>query len=237
MFELPIRAVAIAALAVLAGIPTFALAQQGATLGVEAVDGNLFLVEGQQRRQLTRSGRDADAILAPDQKSVVFTRFGKARDAGTEEPAPGECSDPPDELRRIGADGTGEELILRGRITGSAEERLCDFSRKQFASDGRTLYFLSPAWAVSAALHTVDVRSKTQRFVMAANDILVLSTCTKADYRDHLVVQQHRYFLLGGSYDWYWLYDPAGAKEMGPIGEAENTEAIQLQIEDAGHCR
>ena len=36
---------------------------------------------------------------------------------------------------------------------------------------------------------------------------------------------QHRYFLGGGSYDWYWLLRPDG-KEVGPVGETtENFEA------------
>ena len=29
---------------------------------------------------------------------------------------------------------------------------------------------------------------------------------------------QHRYFLGGGSLDWYWLFTPTG-KEVSPVGE------------------
>jgi hypothetical protein len=32
-----------------------------------------------------------------------------------------------------------------------------------------------------------------------------------------LIVNQHRYFLGGGSYDWYWVFSPNG-KEEGPLG-------------------
>jgi hypothetical protein len=38
------------------------------------------------------------------------------------------------------------------------------------------------------------------------------------EYRDHLLVQQHRYFLGGGSYDWFFLFTPGG-KEVGVVGE------------------
>jgi hypothetical protein len=33
------------------------------------------------------------------------------------------------------------------------------------------------------------------------------------------MVQQHHYFVGGGSYDWYWLITPDG-REVGPLGEA-----------------
>ena len=33
-----------------------------------------------------------------------------------------------------------------------------------------------------------------------------------------------RNFLLGGSYDWYWLYDSSGKKELGPLGQFNNPE-------------
>ena len=36
----------------------------------------------------------------------------------------------------------------------------------------------------------------------------------------------HRYFLLGGSYDWYWLYDPTGKKELGPLGQFDNPDDL-----------
>lgn len=52
---------------------------------------------------------------------------------------------------------------------------------------------------------------------MPANDLLVLSFCPNK-YKDDLVVLAHRYFAVGGSYDWYWLYDAAGKKEIGPLG-------------------
>ena len=47
------------------------------------------------------------------------------------------------------------------------------------------------------------------------------ATLHSGEYRDFLIVQQHRYFLGGGSFDWYWLFRPDG-KEVGPIGENAN---------------
>jgi hypothetical protein len=40
-------------------------------------------------------------------------------------------------------------------------------------------------------------------------------------YKNYLIVQRHKYFLAGGSYDWYWLINSQG-KEIDPIGEEDN---------------
>ena len=42
-----------------------------------------------------------------------------------------------------------------------------------------------------------------------------------------------RNFLLGGSYDWYWLYDPSGKKELGPLGQFNNPEDMMRQARGA----
>jgi hypothetical protein len=38
------------------------------------------------------------------------------------------------------------------------------------------------------------------------------------EYRDCLLVARHRYFIGGGTYNWFWLLRPDG-KEVGPVGE------------------
>jgi len=203
---------------------------------VEIEGGNIILGNGRERRRLTNTGRDAEAVLSPDGTSVVFTRLGKARPAGSDADDPGTCEAPFDALMRIGVDGRREETLLEGRGGDKPEEQLCGFSRKQFSSDGRSLYFLAPAWTTSAALHVYDLRGRQARFVRDANDVVVLSACDNRELRDHLLVMQHRYYVFGGSYDWYWLYDPAGRKEIGPVGEAEGAEAALKLVADSGRC-
>ena len=45
----------------------------------------------------------------------------------------------------------------------------------------------------------------------------------------HVPSRQHRYFIGGGSYDWYWLLKPDG-KEVGPVGEdTENFKTTYLK--------
>ena len=209
-------------------------AGEAAATTVEIKDGNVVVVDGSQRRQLTRSGRDAESALSPDGKTVVFTRVGNPKSSGMQ----GDCKSgaQADELRRVRIDGTGDELLVRGQEGKDPKDSICEFRRKQFSSDGRLLYSLSPAWATSGALYVYDTRDKKLSFVMPANDVIVLNWCKGQESRDNLVVQQHRYFVVAGSYDWYWLYDRTGKKEKGPVGEYDSEEAVREAIEAAGLC-
>jgi hypothetical protein len=131
---------------------------------------------------------------------------------------------------------TGEELLLHGLDSKGPKKTICGFSHKQFTSDSRFIYFLSPAWAVSSGLHRYDTRTKAVTFVLDANDVLVLNDCKNPEYRDNLIVNQHRYFVAGGAYDWYFLFDSVGKKEKGPLGEYENEAAVRDAITASGLC-
>ncbi|MCH1923036.1 hypothetical protein L9G15_26855, partial [Shewanella sp. A3A] len=79
------------------------------------------------------------------------------------------------------------------------------FERVQFSADGRLVYFVTPAWATSGAVHVVDTTNRKVRFIVPGDGLHVMHT---GEYRDHLLLSQHRYFLGGGSYDWIWLFSP-----------------------------
>jgi len=183
--------------------------------------GNVFLGKDGHERQLTKLGRDADAALSPDGRFVVFTRVnGKASDS------PQDCltGARADQLRRMDLNTGRDEVLLTGHNADQPPQQLCGFDQKQFSSDGRRLYFLSPGWATSAALHYYDFVARVAKYVAPANAVIVLNFC-KGEHRDQLVLNQHRYFIGGGSYDWYWLYDREGTKEIGPVGDDNETAA------------
>jgi hypothetical protein len=190
--------------------------------------GNIYIERNGTKTKLTASEMDVDPVLTPDGAYVVYTRQGRGRTVHGYDTSQVCTTEPrPDELRQIGVDGSGDKLLLKGR-KGIPERQLCDFRNKQFSSDGRRLYFLTPGWATSGALHAFDMHSGDERFVLPANDLLVLSFCSNK-YKDDLVVLAHRYFLLGGSYDWYWLYDPTGKNELGPLGQFDNPDEMAGQ--------
>jgi hypothetical protein len=190
--------------------------------------GNIFVERGGAKTQLTKSEMDVDPVLAPGGAVVVYTRQGRGRSVRGYDINQVCTTDPrPDELRQINVDGSGDKLLLTGR-KGDPDEQLCDFRNKQFSSDGRRLYFLTPGWPMSGALHIFDMRTGDDHFVLPANDILVLSFCPNK-YKDNLAVLSHRNFLLGGGYDWYWLYDSTGKKELGPLGAFDNPDDMARQ--------
>jgi hypothetical protein len=199
------------------------VAAQAQATRVYSDAGNIVIERNGSSTKLTTSEMDLDPVLSPNGASVVYTRQGRGRSPRTYEFNQVCPTEPrPDQLRRINVDGSSDQVLLMGR-KGEPARQLCDFRSTQFSSDGRRLYFLTPAWAASGALHVYDMRAGEEHFLMPAKGILVLSFCPNR-YKDRLVVLSRRYFMLGGSYDWYWLYDPTGKKELGPLGQFNNPE-------------
>jgi hypothetical protein len=203
------------------------LVAHGQAARVYSDAGDIVIERGGKAIKLTGSEMDVDPLLAPSGAFVVYTRQGRGRSLGRGPDQFCPTEPRPDELRRIDVDGSDDRLLLKGR-RGDPEGQLCGFKAKQFSSDGRRLYFLTPGWASSDALHVYDMHAGDEHFLLPANNLLVLNFC-RSKYQDHLVVEQHRYFLFGGSYDWYWLYDPTGKKQIGPLGEFANRDDMIRQ--------
>lgn len=196
------RALALLATVMLAGVA------QAATVGVDR--GNV-LVDG---KAVTHSGRDSEPVLAPDGKRLVFTRtVGKPLNSCS---ASGAETDNV-ELWTANADGSGARKLLGIKLDNDMHKTLCGYQGMQFSSDGNLLYFETPAWATSGAIHVYDFRAGKEHFVVDGDEVMVLAKCAEPDYRDKLIVTQHKYFVFGGSYDWPWLISPDG-KNLGLIG-------------------
>lgn len=212
-------------------------AKAGARLRVAVENGNVVLFTGNNRKTLTSQQRDSEPVILPDQQWVIYTRSAKPVSKNPDEEDSGDCTSlsAPDELRRVRIDGAGDELLIRGRAGSEPSQALCAFQNKQFSADGETLFFLSPAWTTSSALHAFALKSRTARYVMPANDFAILSWCT-SDLKDTIVAQQHRYLRFGGSFDWYWLFDASGAKEIAPVGEFDSFDAVKADLDASGQC-
>jgi len=194
----------------------FAVPAPGQTVSVQ--NGNIqFTDKAGKTLALTSSGRDSDPVLAPDGKWVAFVRKvdGKKIATGSDEVDP-------TELWQVRIDGKEPSLLLRCRESEKVESLIASFENLQFSTNGKLLYFVTPAWAVSGAVHVVDTTNRKERYLFPGNNLKLVPS---GEYKDCLLVQQHRYFIGGGSYDWFWLLRPDG-KEVGPVGEdTENFEA------------
>ena len=184
---------------------------------VSVKDGNIqFTDKAGQTTAITSSGHDSGPLLAPDGKWVAFVRKvdGKKIATGSDEVDP-------TELWQVRMDGKEPSLLVKCRAAEKPESVIAGFENLQFSTNGKLLYFCTSAWATSGAVHVVDTTNRKERYLFAGSDLKIVRS---GEYKDCLLVQQHKYFVGGGSYDWFWLLRPDG-KEVGPVGEdTENFE-------------
>ena len=185
---------------------------------VSVKDGNVqFTDKSGKTTAVTSSGRDSNPLLSPDGKWVAFVRKvdGKKIATGSDEVEP-------TELWQVRVDGKQPSLLARCRDSEKPESLIGGFDNLQFSSNGKLLYFVTPAWATSGAVHVVDTTNGKEHYLFPGNDLRIVKS---GEYKDCLLVQQHRYFVGSGSYDWFWLLRADG-KEVGPVGEdTSNFEA------------
>ncbi|HLW36205.1 MAG TPA: hypothetical protein VKS98_11150 [Chthoniobacterales bacterium] len=186
------------------------LVAQAQAQKVSVQNGNVCIAVAGETKTLTNSGHDSDPVLAPDGKWIVFIRTVPGRKIST---GAGDAKET--QLWQMRADGKDAACLVRSKASDKMETVLAGFSNPQFSTNGKLVYFLSQAWTTSGALHVVDTTNGKEHFFCPAEEFEIVRS---GEYRDHLLVQQHRYFIGGGSYDWFWLVKPDG-KEVGPVGE------------------
>ncbi len=184
---------------------------------VSVKDGNIqFTDKAGQTTAVTSGGKDSGPLLAPDGKWVAFVRKVEGKKIAT-----GADEVDPTELWQVRTDGKEPSLLAKCRAAEKPESVIAGFENLQFSTNGKLLYFVTSAWATSGAVHVVDTTNRKERYLFPGSDLKVV---TSGEYKDCLLVQQHKYFVGGGSYDWFWLLRPDG-KEVGPVGEdTENFE-------------
>ena len=100
-------------------------------------------------------------------------------------------------------------ILLTSTPSDDPKQNLAGFSHLSLSPDGKTLYFQTPAWATSNAIHSLDIATKKTSYVTNGEIACVVLA---GEYQGDLVVEQHRYFIQGGSYNALYLYNPAGQR-------------------------
>ncbi len=196
---------------------TFSLQAEAQSAKTFVRAGNIYFVQdNNQTIQLTRAGFAHAPVLPPDKKIVAFIRTGT-------DTLPERCRDFSDthstygkQIWIIDVEHKKEQLLVKNNFAcDKPMEMIITPHHLTFSPDSKTLYFLTYAWTTSNALHAVNIADAKQRYLLPANSLAV---ATNEEYKGDLILNQHRYFIGGGSYDWYWLFTPEG-KEIGPLGE------------------
>ena len=180
---------------------------------VSVHDGNVVLVDAAgKQRQLTSTGRDGEPDLSPDKQWVAFVR----RVPGPKISGPMGDDVDPNEIWIIGADGQQGRPLVRSE--GCEPQGGCPLSgltRPQFADDGNGIFFEAKCAVVTSCIWHLDLRTAVRRGIGGGSFLHVIHD---GRLRGNLLVIKHKYFLCGGSYDWWWVVKPDGS-EVGALGQ------------------
>lgn len=110
-----------------------------------------------------------------------------------------------------------EELVVSSKPDKDLQKQIAQIYDPQFTRDKKKVYFWCGAWAVSGAIHVVDIETKSEHFVCDGNYLKVIQS---GEYCGYLIVSQHRYKKGGGSYDHYYILNEQGT-EIKDLGNSE----------------
>jgi hypothetical protein len=119
-------------------------------------------------------------------------------------------------------------ILLASTPSNDPKANLTDFSHLSLSPDGKMLYFQTSAWATSGAIHSLDIATKKTSYVTSGEIACVV---LGGEFQGDLVVQQHRYYIQGGSYDALYLYNPPG-KLIGPVSQGTDASRVCPSLGD-----
>jgi len=135
--------------------------------------GNIMLERNGEKRRLTGAERDSEPVLSPNGRWIAFNREIEGAVEKCELAVHLDC--PSDQLWLIDLENDSEELLLEPRADArDVKKVIYNFKGKAFSPDSQTVYFFTTAYAVSDAIHSVDIKEKKDRYVTHGNSLQVV---------------------------------------------------------------
>ena len=189
-----------------------ATTQRQSSPSVFVQQGDIYLsVTGKKPARITRYGNCREAVMSPNHKLIAFVRCTTVPDS---DPEGHSFQRELNEIWLMQVDGSNAVCAVKGRSVAPDGSMFCGLRKVHFGPDGRFLYFVSDDSVTSPAVYVLDTKTGRYRFFSPGD---VVGVVKSGEYRGGVVLWQHRYFLAGGSYNWYWLLDRNG-KTIGPVG-------------------
>jgi hypothetical protein len=154
-----------------------------------------------------------DSLISPDGKWTVFVVKGSGPSVTS-----GAGDYESSELWQTDSHGENRTLLASTHNDDDVRYLVAQFNDLKFSTDGRLVYFDTPAWGTSAAVHVVDTTTGKEHFVCPGSILQVVHSSKG----DQLVVSQKRYHPAP-QYGAYWrkyLLTTDG-REIRPLGEIE----------------
>ncbi|MBT9288884.1 TolB family protein [Prosthecodimorpha staleyi] len=130
-----------------------------------AEDGRIVVIAADGSRRVVSAGPgDRDPVLSPDGRQVAFLRPEGKPDADEDEGQPVA-------LMLVAAEGGPERRLVAPERGAEPKTNLLGINNPAFAADGKSVYFLARAWAVSDAVHRVALAGGRPTFVVDGNSV------------------------------------------------------------------
>lgn len=157
-------------------------------------------------QQVSAEQHNTNAVISPNQKWGAYIH--------AEEATP---DDSAHEIWLVDMDTRASRMVVRSQTNDKPENNLTQLHNLKFSPDGRSLYFMTAAWATSGAVHQLDIATLQQHYVTDGNSLDIIP---HGKYAGYLVVTKHIYLRGGGSVENYCLLKPNG-RQVKCAGDSE----------------
>ena len=192
--------------------------------------GDLYLKAANKEVRLTYTGLNKSPVIHPSGEWIYYIKTTEANpdngDMGSVDPPKGYMGSYvfKEEIWKMKMSGESKSFVYKSPKPPEANQTwytLSSIDNIKFSPSGDKLYFQSDPYTVTGTMWGMDSNGSNAQCMSSGYSYRIIKSNTDGTdnkYKGYLIIKQHRYFTFGGSYEWWWLFDP-DFKEIGPIGD------------------